>query len=168
MNWFRKAEEQGNADAQNNIGWIYQNGLGVPQDKSEAINWYRKAAGQGNARALNNLIGLSQTPHAAGTIVQVCSKGNTADCVTPPRAVFAPDPEFSKEARDAKYQGKCVLMVTVGTDGLLTNIRVVKSLGKGLDEKAVEAVQKWKFEPGMKDGQPVAVELAVEVDFRLK
>jgi protein TonB len=58
--------------------------------------------------------------------------------------------------------------VTVGTDGLLTNIRVVKSLGKGLDEKAVEAVQKWKFEPGKKDGQPVAAEIAIEVDFHLK
>ncbi|HSY69789.1 MAG TPA: energy transducer TonB, partial [Edaphobacter sp.] len=118
--------------------------------------------------AVNNLIGLSQTPHATGTIVRLCSNGNTADCVTPPRAVFAPDPEFSKEARDAKYQGTCVLKVAVGTDGLLTNIRVVKSLGKGLDEKAVEAVQKWKFEPGMKDGQPVAAEIAIEVDFHLK
>jgi TonB family protein len=59
-------------------------------------------------------------------------------------------------------------MVTVGTDGLVTNVRVVKSLGKGLDEKAVEAVQKWKFEPGMKDGQPVAAEIAIEVDFHLK
>jgi periplasmic protein TonB len=61
-----------------------------------------------------------------------------------------------------------MLMLTVGTDGVPRNVRVIRSLGMGLDEKAVEAVQTWKFEPAMKDGQPVALELAVEVDFHLK
>jgi protein TonB len=59
-------------------------------------------------------------------------------------------------------------MLTIGTDGLPKDVRVIKSLGMGLDEKAVEAVRQWKFEPAMKDGQPVALELAVEVDFHLK
>ncbi len=87
--------------------------------------------------------------------------------VTPPRPIFSPDPEFSEEARKAKYQGVCTLMIVVDTDGHPTNLRVVNSLGMGLDEKALETVKTWRFEPGMKDGHPVKVEMAVEVDFHL-
>jgi periplasmic protein TonB len=87
--------------------------------------------------------------------------------VTPPRGIFTPDPEFSEEARKAKYQGTCTLMIVVATDGRPTNIRVVNSLGMGLDEKAIETVKTWRFEPGLKDGHPVNVEMAVEVDFHL-
>ena len=87
--------------------------------------------------------------------------------VTPPRAVFAPEPEFSEEARKAKYQGVCTLMLVVDANGRPTNIRVANSLGMGLDEKAIEKVRMWRFEPGMKDGHPVAVEIALEVDFHL-
>jgi periplasmic protein TonB len=87
--------------------------------------------------------------------------------VTPPRPIYSPDPEFSEEARKAKYQGTCTLMIVVSADGKPTNIRVVNSLGMGLDEKAIETVRTWRFEPGMKDGHPVNVEMAVEVDFHL-
>lgn len=87
--------------------------------------------------------------------------------VSPPRAIYRPDPEFSEEARKAKYQGVCTLGMIVGVDGRPTNIRVLGSLGMGLDEKAIEAVRNWKFEPAMKDGHPVRVEIAVEVDFHL-
>jgi len=87
--------------------------------------------------------------------------------VTPPRPIYSPDPEFSEEARKAKYQGTCTLMIVVSADGRPTNIRVVNSLGMGLDEKAIETVRTWRFEPGQKDGHPVNVEMAVEVDFHL-
>jgi TonB family protein len=87
--------------------------------------------------------------------------------VSPPRAIYQPEPEFSEEARKAKYQGVCTLGLIVGTDGRPTNIRVLNSLGMGLDEKAMETVKTWKFEPAMKDGHPVRVEIAVEVDFHL-
>jgi periplasmic protein TonB len=87
--------------------------------------------------------------------------------VSPPRQIYAPEPEFSEEARKAKYQGVCTLGLIVGTDGRPSNIRVLASLGMGLDEKAIEAVKNWKFEPAMKDGHPVRVEIAVEVDFHL-
>jgi protein TonB len=87
--------------------------------------------------------------------------------VTPPRPIYSPDPEFSEEARKAKYQGTCTLMIVVDTDGKPTNIRVVNSLGMGLDEKAIETVRTWRFEPGKKDGHAVNVEMAVEVDFHL-
>ena len=87
--------------------------------------------------------------------------------VSPPRPIYYPEPEFSEEARKAKYQGVCTLMIVVDTDGRPTNLRVVNSLGMGLDEKALETVRTWRFEPGLKDGHPVKVEIAVEVDFHL-
>jgi TonB family protein len=87
--------------------------------------------------------------------------------VSPPRPTYSPEPEFSEEARKAKYQGVCTLGLIVGVDGRPTNIRVLSSLGMGLDEKAIEAVKNWRFEPGMKDGHAVRTEIAVEVDFHL-
>jgi TonB family protein len=87
--------------------------------------------------------------------------------VSPPVPIYQPEPEFSEEARKAKYQGVCTLGLVVGTDGRPTNIRVLSSLGMGLDEKAIEAVKNWKFEPGKKDGHAVATEIAVEVEFHL-
>jgi protein TonB len=87
--------------------------------------------------------------------------------VSPPRVIYQVDPEFSEEARKAKYQGTCTLMLVVDANGHPTNIRVASSLGMGLDEKAIEAVKNWRFEPSMKDGHPVRVEIAVEVEFHL-
>ncbi len=87
--------------------------------------------------------------------------------VSAPRAIYAPDPEYSEEARKAKYQGTVTLWVVVGPDGLTKDLRVMRSLGLGLDEKAMEAVRNWRFEPAMKDRRPVAVQLNIEVSFRL-
>jgi protein TonB len=86
---------------------------------------------------------------------------------TQPRAIYSPDPEFSEEARKAKYQGTCVLGLIVDASGHPTNIRVITSLGMGLDEKAIEAVKTWRFEPAMKDGHPVPYLISLEVDFHL-
>jgi protein TonB len=87
--------------------------------------------------------------------------------VSAPRATFRPDPEYSAEARQAKYQGTVVVSVIIGTDGKAHGVHVSRSLGMGLDEKAVEAVRQWRFEPAMKDGKPVAVAVDVEVNFHL-
>jgi len=87
--------------------------------------------------------------------------------VTQPRPLFRPEPEYSDEARKAKLQGPVVLAIVVTADGKVTNIRVLKSLGLGLDEKAEEAVARWRFDPAKKDGKPVPVEASVEVNFRL-
>ena len=87
--------------------------------------------------------------------------------VTPPKAKFTPDPDFSEEARKAKYQGTVTLSAFIGPDGRPRNLRVVHSLGMGLDEKALEKVRTWLFEPGRRNGQPVSVAITLEVDFRL-
>jgi TonB family protein len=87
--------------------------------------------------------------------------------VSQPAVVYKVDPEYSEEARKAKYSGTVLLQLVVDIDGKAKNIKVVKGVGLGLDEKAVEAVQKWKFTPGKKNGQPVPVYATVEVNFRL-
>jgi TonB family protein len=80
--------------------------------------------------------------------------------------LYKKEPEYSVEARLAKLSGTVVLSVEVGPDGLAHNIQVVRSLGMGLDEKAIEAAGAWRFEPGKKDGAPVTVQVAIEVNFR--
>jgi len=87
--------------------------------------------------------------------------------VSSPVPIYKPEPEYSEEARKAKFQGSVLLAIVILADGTTTNIRVIRPLGLGLDEKAIEAVQKWKFRPSMKDGKPVAVSANVEVNFRL-
>ena len=87
--------------------------------------------------------------------------------VSAPRALDTPDPEYSEEARKAKYQGTCILWLIVDPNGRPRDIKVARALGMGLDEKAIEAVRNWKFSPAMKDGKPVAVQINVEVNFRL-
>jgi len=77
------------------------------------------------------------------------------------------EPEFSDEARRAKYSGVVSLRADIDAAGHPRNIRVVHSLGMGLDEKAVQAVTQWVFRPGTKDGKPVAVSALIEVGFHL-
>ena len=85
--------------------------------------------------------------------------------VSPPRVIFKPDPEFSEGARGGKYQGKTIRALIVSTEGKPTKIRSLSPLGAGLDAKAGHAVESWRFEPAKLEGQPVPVEIAVEVDF---
>ena len=87
--------------------------------------------------------------------------------VSAPLLIHKVEPEYTDEARAAKYQGTVSLYVEIGPDGTPTNIKVVRSLGLGLNEKAIECVKQWRFKPGMKDGRPVTVMATIEVNFRL-
>jgi TonB family protein len=87
--------------------------------------------------------------------------------VTVTRIIYNPEPSFSDEARKAKAQGRVILILVVGTDGHTHDLRVQSSLGMGLDEKALDAVRTWGFLPATLNGQPVAAQIAVEVDFHL-
>ena len=87
--------------------------------------------------------------------------------VSAPRTLYAPDPEYSEEARRSRFQGSVLLALIVGPDGNPRELHIMRSLGLGLDEKALDAVRTWRFEPARKDGVPVAVRISVEVNFRL-
>lgn len=87
--------------------------------------------------------------------------------LVPPHGVYTPNPPYSTPARDRKYQGTVVLWVVISPEGCVSRVRVQRFLGLGLDEQAIEAVGRWKFEPARKNGVPVAVQVNVEVNFRL-
>jgi TonB family protein len=85
-----------------------------------------------------------------------------------PACLYCPLPQFTEEARKAKYQGTVLLKVIITPDGRATNISVARGLGMGLDENAISAVRGWKFKPANgPNGRPVAVETYIEVTFRL-
>jgi TonB family protein len=92
---------------------------------------------------------------------------NVSTRVTPPRAISAPDPQYTAEALAAHQEGTCVLTLIVDASGSPMRIEIVRPLGYGLDEQAVLTVQNWKFEPGAKDGKPVSVFATIETTFHL-
>jgi TonB family protein len=89
------------------------------------------------------------------------------DGVTPPKGKFTPPPDFSEEARRAKFQGEVTLSLVVDKSGNVARIRVEKVLGHGLDEQSMQAIKSWRFAPGTRNGEPVAVREPVSVGFNL-
>lgn len=87
--------------------------------------------------------------------------------VTAPRAILSPDPDYPQAGKDAKISGQEILLVVIGKDGQVQQIKVIKSLGHEFDTNSIEAVKKWKFEPAQKDGKPVPVEVRIEIVFNL-
>jgi TonB family protein len=87
--------------------------------------------------------------------------------VSPPHVMSHSEPEYTEEARRAGVNTTVILQISVGTDGVPADIQVKRGSGFGLDEKAVETVQSWRFEPAMKEGRPVQVSVTIEVNFRL-
>jgi TonB family protein len=115
------------------------------------------------AKAIRDQIPTSTTqprPQSSGVL-------RVGGGVMAPSVLSKVDPEFTEEARVAKYSGTSVLTVEISPDGTAQNIQIVKALGLGLDEKAMEAIGKWRFKPGTKDGVPVTVAANIEVNFRL-
>jgi protein TonB len=87
--------------------------------------------------------------------------------VSAPVALYTPDPEFSEEARKAKVAGNVLVTLIVDASGRPQNVHVLRGIGMGLDEKAVEAVRLYKFKPAMENGHPVPVQMNVEVNFQI-
>lgn len=87
--------------------------------------------------------------------------------VSAPVLVYKPEPQYSEEARKAKWQGVVTLSLVVDEMGKPMDIKVIRALGLGLDEKAIEAVRMWLFKPGLRNGKPVKVMAQVEVTFRV-
>jgi len=117
--------------------------------------------GNGRGNGIGNGTGSGSGGGNGGGVYSV---GNG---VTEPIPIVHPDPEYSEEARKDRSSGYVMLSIVVNTSGKATDVQVVKSLGMGLDEKAVEAVQQWLFRPGTNKGIPVNVRAQVKVTFSL-
>jgi len=134
--------------------------LGMPNSNLKGFSM-----GNGNGTGIGSGDGSGIGPGSGGNIGGgVYQVGGS---VRPPIAIYTPDPEFSEEARKAKFSGNVVVSLIVDRDGKPRNVHVLRGVGMGLDEKAVEAVQQYKFKPALQNGKPVAVYLNVEVNFQI-
>jgi TonB family protein len=88
--------------------------------------------------------------------------------VEPPKPTHTPDPTYSEAARRNKLEGTAVLLVAVNEKGFPEILEITRGLGEGMDIQALVAVAGWRFKPALKNGQPVAVLINVEVSFRLQ
>jgi bla regulator protein blaR1 len=120
---------------------------------------------QANAGPKPAAVGTSQEPaHWLAPQNQVYHVGGD---VSAPKLIFAPDPEYTEKARQAKYQGVCVVALIVDEEGNPQRVQIMRHLGMGLDKKAVEAVRQYRFKPAMLRGKPVPVQVNIEVNFRI-
>ena len=119
--------------------------------------------GSGHQGGVGNNRGPGYGSEDGGGISATSATGR----VSAPTVLYKVEPEFSEDARKAKYQGTVVLTIEVGEDGKPRGLRVVHGLGLGLDEKAIEAVSRWKFHPALRNGRAVPAPATVEVNFRL-
>jgi len=88
--------------------------------------------------------------------------------VTAPTLIYKVEPDYTEQARDARLEGTVILFVVITPDGRPTELKVLRALGLGLDEAAINCVRKWKFKPGLKEGTPVPVQATIEVNFRIR
>jgi TonB family protein len=143
--------------------------LGIPQSPQVAFasqgsgsgSGFGSGEGGGLGSGRGNGIGPGEGGGYGGGIYHV------GGGVSNPILIYAPDPEFSDEARRAKYQGVCVVGLIVDSTGNTQHVHIVRALGMGLDEKAMEAVRQYKFKPAQFKGKNVAVEVNIEVNFRI-
>jgi TonB family protein len=125
---------------------------------------------------MENALDPQEAP--SGPNPDATGKYHLGDGVSAPKLLFAPDPEFTDEARRKRVQGVTVLSLTVDISGNPQDVRVTRSMAEdvkekykhaamGLDQKAVEAVRHYRFQPGQFQGKPVPVEVPVSVNFRI-
>jgi periplasmic protein TonB len=145
----------------NQLGDLLSPNVVIPSNGTGKTGGMGDTSGTGVGKGDGGGVGLGTIAGLGG---EVFRPGNG---VSAPRAIYDPDPEYSEEARRAKFQGNVVLSLIVDPTGRVRDIHVARSVGMGLDEKAIEAVRKWRFTPGVRDGRTVAVQVNVEVNFRL-
>jgi periplasmic protein TonB len=137
----------------------------MPNIGSPASSLKGFSMGTGNGSGMGNGNGAGIGPGSGGNVGEgVMHPGGG---VMPPSMLSQVDAEYSEEARKAKFSGNVEVYVVVDEQGNPTHVRVVRGVGMGLDEKAVEAVRQWKFKPGMQHGKPVKVDVYVDVMFHI-
>jgi len=127
----------------------------------QGANGFGSGSGGGIGSGNGNGYGPGSGGGMGGGVYQIGGE------VSQPVPIYKIEPEYSEEARKAKYSGTVLLSVIIDANGNTRDIHVIRPLGLGLDEKAIEAVSKWRFRPAMRNGKPVAVQAQVEVNFRL-
>ena len=111
-----------------------------------------------------SLVALAALPLAG---FQDAGPYKVGDGVSAPVLLNKVEPRYTEPAREAKIQGTVVLTVVVGVDGFARDVKVARSLDRGLDDSAIQSVLQWIFKPGEKDGKPVDVQATVEINFKL-
>ena len=127
----------------------------------QGTNGFGSGSGNGIGSGNGNGYGPGSGGGMGGGVYQIGGE------VSQPVPIYKVEPEYSEEARKAKFSGSVLLSVVIDANGNTRDIKVIRPLGLGLDEKAIEAVSKWRFRPAMKNGHPVAVQAQVDVNFRL-
>jgi protein TonB len=121
--------------------------------------------GRGNGTGIGNGNGTGLGPGSGGNY-----GGNVKQVgggVSQPKVIYQVEPEFSEEARKAKFMGVPTVSIIVDQHGIPQNVHILRGVGMGLDEKAVEAVKLWRFKPALENGKPVPVYLNIEVNFEI-
>ena len=123
----------------------------------------------GGNGALYSSIGKDANSSSANpvTTAEASRTYRAKDGVKPPIAVYTPDPEYTEETREARVTGTVILWAIVTPEGRVATVAVARSLDYALDSQAIDAVCTWKFKPATEDDKPVAVQINVEVSFRL-
>lgn len=134
--------------------------LGMPNSSLKGIS-LGNGSGTGLGSGNGSGIGPGSGGNTGGGVFHI------GGGISSPVVLYQPEPEFSEEARKAKFSGNVLVYLYVGADGKPSHVRVVRPVGMGLDEKAVEAVRQYRFKPAMKDGKPVQVDLYVDVNFQI-
>jgi protein TonB len=139
---------------------------GIPGPPSSGPGTGGGIGDKGDGRGVGDSKGPGTGPGENGGC---CGEGvfSVGGGVTPPVVVFRVDPEYSEEARKARYQGTVVLEAIIRKDGKVDILQFVRKLGFGLDQNAIEALKKWRFRPGTMNGKPVDVSLNIEVRFTI-
>lgn len=134
--------------------------LGVPNSSLKGFSM-GNGSGSGIGAGNGNGIGPGSGGNTGGGVMHI------GGSIRPPVPIFTVDPEFSEEARKAKFSGNVQVYLWVDEQGNPSHVKVIRGVGMGLDDKAVEAVRQYKFKPAMQNGKPVKVDLYIDVNFQI-
>jgi protein TonB len=134
--------------------------LGVPTSTLKGTSM-GNGSGTGIGAGNGNGIGPGSGGNTGGGVMHI------GGSIRPPVPIFTVDPEFSEEARKAKFSGNVQVYLWVDEQGNPSHVKVIRGVGMGLDDKAVEAVRQYKFKPAMQNGKPVKVDLYIDVNFQI-
>ncbi len=134
--------------------------LGVPNSNLKGFS-----LGNGNGSGIGSGEGAGLGPGSGGNTGG--GPLHIGGSIRPPSVLYSVEPEFSEEARKAKFSGNVQVYLWVDEHGNPSHIRIARGVGMGLDEKAIEAVRQYKFKPATQNGKPVKVDLYVNVDFQI-